>query len=64
MAVKKLAQESEISLLDRAMDIRVIAAIIGGASTGDMILSGGRGAVLGAVFGAIVGFRATKSAQR
>ena len=50
----------ERDLMSRAMDVTVIATTIGGASVANMLRPGLASAVIGAVLGAVFGFRATR----
>jgi len=57
------AKRVERDLMSRAMDVTVIATTIGGASVANMVIPGLGSAVIGAVLGAIFGFRATRFAD-
>ena len=53
-------KREERDLMSRAMDVTVIATTIGGASVANMLIPGLGSAVIGAVLGAVFGFRATR----
>ncbi|MEB0039259.1 MULTISPECIES: hypothetical protein [unclassified Pseudomonas] len=62
MSVEKINHTSARSPIARAMDVTMIATTIGSAAIANMIFPSLGSAVIGAILGAIFGYRATKSA--
>ncbi len=62
MSAKKISSEETRLPVTRVMDVTVIATTVGSAAIANMIFPSLGSAIIGAVLGAIIGFRATKSA--
>lgn len=59
MSVKKINQSATRSPMARIMDVTMIGTTIGGASLANLILPTLGSVIVGAILGAIFGFRAT-----
>jgi NhaP-type Na+/H+ or K+/H+ antiporter len=62
MSAKKICRKEARLPITRAMDVTMIATTVGSAAIANMIFPSLGSAIIGAVLGAIIGFRATKSA--
>jgi len=63
MPAKKICRKETRLPISRVMDVTIISTTVGSASFANMIFPGLGSTLVGAVLGAIFGFRATKSAS-
>lgn len=62
MSAKKICRKEARSSITRVMDVTMISTTVGSAAFANMIFPGLGSTIVGAVLGAVFGFRATKSA--
>lgn len=62
MSAKKICRKETSLPATRVMDVTIISTTVGSAAFANMIFPGLGSTIVGAVVGAIFGFRATKSA--
>ena len=62
MSAQKICRKEPRSSLTRVMDVTMISTTVGSAALANMIFPGLGSTLVGAVLGAVFGFRATRSA--
>jgi hypothetical protein len=62
MSAKNICRKEVRSPINRAMDITMIATTVGSAAIANMMFPSLESAIIGAVLGAVIGYRATESA--
>ena len=63
MSAKKICRKETRLPINRVMDVTMISTTVGSAAFANMIFPGLGSTLVGAVLGAIFGFRATRSAR-
>ncbi len=62
MSAKNICRKEVRLPINRAMDITMIATTVGSATIANMIFPSLESAIIGAVLGAVIGYRATEFA--
>jgi len=62
MSSKNISRKEVRSPINRAMDITMIATTVGSAAIANMVFPSLESVIIGAVLGAVIGYRATESA--